>query len=172
MKMFPVDGFIIPIPSAGIPQGLYVPPDRSYRIVPPAGWRILPGDGGEVQFRSAVADRGYWPGMFIAKEPAEKSQLQEETEIQALLAQDRQEFRFISGELLDLPFGKAYLVTYDHTFEKLRMRTAEVHFVQNGARYWAPFNALAAGFDAHFPAYLNCLKSFAPLGDRNDQVRN
>ncbi len=63
------------------------------------------------------------------------------------------------------------LVTYEHTFEKRRMRTAE-HFVQNGVRYFVPFNAPAAAFDRHFPAYLNCLRTFALLDPENGQACN
>ncbi len=54
-----------------------MPPDKSYRVVPPTGWETIPGGAGSVEFRSRLADQGYWPGMFIAKEPAEGSQLQE-----------------------------------------------------------------------------------------------
>ncbi len=45
----------------------------------------------------------------------------------------------------------------------LHMKTAEAHFVQNGVRYFVPFNDLGAAFDRHFPAYLNCLRTFALL---------
>lgn len=91
------DGFIVPIPSAGIPQGLYVPPDKSYKVIPPAGWRILSGDAGEVQFRSVVADQGYWPGMFIAKEPAKwPIGPKKEAKIKSAVAEDREDF----GKLL------------------------------------------------------------------------
>lgn len=110
----PFGGFKVSIPSAGIPQGFYVPPDKSYRVAPPAGWKIIPGSDGTVEFLSCRADQGYWPGMFIAKELAGGSQAPEEVRINALVAQDRQEFRFVSGELQDLSFGKAYLVTYEH----------------------------------------------------------
>ena len=134
----PFGGFIVSIPSAGILHGLYVPPDKSYRVAPPAGWEIIPGGDGAVEFRSRLADQGYWPCMLISRETAPGPQPiepEEEAEIHALAAQDRQGFHFISGELMDLPFGRAYLVIYEHTFEKLRMRTAEAHFVQNGRRY-------------------------------------
>ena len=164
-----LEGFLLFIPQAGVPQGVYVPPDKSYRISPPISWKIIPIDDGGVEFLSHRADQGYWPGMFISREPAQGSQPKKD-EISALAAQDRQGFRFVSGELLDLPFGKAYLATYEHTFGKLGMRTAEAHFVQNEVRYWVPFNALAATFDEHFPTYLNCLKSFAPQGLSTNQV--
>lgn len=70
----PFGGFTVSIPSAGIPQGFYVPPDRSYRIVPPRGWKVIPGSEGEVWFRPLIANQGYWPGMFIVKKPVEGSQ--------------------------------------------------------------------------------------------------
>lgn len=168
----PFGGFIVSIPSAGIPQGFYVPPDKSYRISPPAGWAVIPSGEGRVEFLSHFADQGYWPGMFIAKEPAEESQLREEGEINALVAKDRDAFRFVSGETVELPFGRAYVVIYEHTFEKRRMRTAEAHFVCSGVRYWVPFNALAATFDRHFPACLNCLRTFAPLEPDSDRIWN
>lgn len=163
----PFGGFKVFIPIGGIPHGFYVPPDKSYRVTPPAGWMVIPSNEGGADFRSKVADRGYWPGMFIAKEPAQGSQLEEATEINALAVQDRQEFRFVSGEPLDLPCGRAYLVIYEHTFRNLRMKTAEAHFVCGGIRYWAPFNALAETFDRHFPAYLDCLKTFSHSGRHN-----
>lgn len=165
LKMgLPFEGFIVPIPNAGIPQGLYVTPDRSYRIVPPAGWRIIPGDEGEVQFRSALADQGYWPGMLIAKEPTKDSvDPKEEAKINSSAAEDREDFRKVSSARMELPIGEAYAVIYEHTFQGLRMKTAEAHIVSGGWRYWMTFNALAASFDRHFPSYLNALKSFAPV---------
>lgn len=51
------------------------------------------------------------------------------------------------------------------------MRTAEAHIVRS-ERYWLPFNALAETFDRHFPTYLDCLKTFAPLGDPNSRICN
>ena len=168
----PFGGFIVSIPSAGILHGLYVPPDKSYRVAPPAGWEIIPGGDGAVEFRSRLADQGYWPGMFIAKELAEGSQPQEAVEINALIAGDRKAFRFISGEPLDLPVGTAYLVIYEHIFKGLRMKTAEAHIVSGGWQYWLPFNALAASFDRHFPSYLNALRSFAPVEPGGGRVYN
>lgn len=162
MRLF-VEGFLVSAPSVGIAHGLYLPPDKSYRVVPPAGWAIMPSGKGGVEFQSRLPDQGYWPGMFIAKEPAKGSQLEEAAEINALVAQDRQEFRLISVEPLDLPVGMAHLVIYEHTLKGLRMKTAEAHFAWDGWRYWMPFNALAASFDRHFPSYLDCLRSFAPL---------
>ncbi len=167
----PPGGFIVSVPSAGTPFGFYVPLDKSYRIAPPAGWIVIPSCEASVEFRSRISDQGHWPGMFIAKEAAEESQLEGAAKINALAAQDRKDFRFVLGEPLDLPFGRAYLVVYEHDFQNLRMRTAEAHFVQDGMRYWAPFNALAETFDRHFPAYLDCLKTFSHLG-RNGSTCN
>lgn len=94
----PFEGFIVSIPSAGIPQGLYVPPDRSYRVIPPAGWRVIPGDAGEVQIRSLLPDQNYWPGMLIAKESA-KGPIgpTEEAEINSVAAEGREDFRWVSS---------------------------------------------------------------------------
>lgn len=68
-------GFILQIPSAGIPQGFYLPPDKSYRVAPPPGWAIVPSsEGGVVEFQSRLPNQGYWPVMFIAMEPVEGPQ--------------------------------------------------------------------------------------------------
>ena len=171
MIRLPLGGFRVFAPSIGIPQGLYVPPDKSYRVVPPIGWAVIPGTNDGVEFRARLAGQGYWPAMFIAKEPADGSQPRE-GEINAIAARDRQGFRFVSGEWMDLPCGRVYVVIYEHTFRRLRMRTAEAHFVCGGVRYWVPFNAPAASFDRYFPSYLNCLRSFAPAGPDNGRVYN
>lgn len=169
----PLAGFIVSIPTSRLTQRLYLPPEKSYRIALPAGWRVVPGGEGEVQFRPGAADQGYWPGMLIAKEPTKDSVgPKEEAEINSGAAEGRENFRWVSSERIDLPIGEVYLIVYEHTFQKLRMRTAEAHLVSGGQRYWMPFNALVSTFDRHFPTYLNCLRTFAPLEPDTGWVYN
>ncbi len=152
-------------PGMAMAANEYSDPDGAYSIVPPPEWKIIPKGRNEVEFRARIADQNYRPGIWIVMVPSHGVQPigpKEEAEIKSLVAEGRDEFRLVTSERRSFPFGEAYLVSYEHTFQNLRMKTAEAHIVHRGTKYLVNFNTLTATFDKYFPVYLKSLETFSP----------
>ncbi len=153
-----------PLSTAG-GQELYKDPDLSYQIVPPLGWKVISKGKGHVEFWAQISEQNYRPGIWIMQVPAfgkRPLSADDEKEIKASIAKHRAVFSLISEDKIDLHYATGYLVIYEHTFQALRMKTAETYVVYKGSAYLVGFNTLATTFDKYFPEYIASLKTFLP----------